>query len=68
PLDPALAGVFGIPASFVATIAASLATPFPTRHERELIRDIRVPGGEILYDREMRLLRLKKRQRAFDPV
>ncbi len=66
--DPALAGVFGIPASFIATIAASLATPHPSRHERELLRDIRVPGGEILYDREMRLLRLKKRQRASDPV
>lgn len=67
-VDPTLAGVFGIPASFAATIAASLATPKPGRHERELIRDIRVPGGEILYDREMRLLRLKKRQRASDPV
>ena len=66
--DPALAGVFGIPASFTAAIAASLATPNPGRHERELLRDIRVPGGEILYDREMRLLRLKKRQRASDPV
>lgn len=66
--DPALAGIFGIPASFTAAIAASLATPHPGRHERELLRDIRVPGGEILYDREMRLLRLKKRQRASDPV
>ena len=66
--DPALAGVFGIPASFIAAIAASLATPHPNRRERELLRDIRVPGGEILYDREMRLLRLKKRQRASDPV
>ncbi|MEQ1698446.1 MAG: sodium:solute symporter [Hyphomicrobiaceae bacterium] len=66
--DPALAGIFGIPASFSAAIAASLATPHPGRHERELLRDIRVPGGEILYDREMRLLRLKKRQRASDPV
>jgi len=66
--DPALAGVIGIPAAFTATIAASLATPLPSRHERELIRDIRVPGGEILYDREMRLLRLKKHQRASDPV
>ena len=66
--DPALAGIFGIPASFTAAIAASLVTPQPSRHERELLRDIRVPGGEILYDREMRLLRLKKRQRASDPV
>lgn len=68
PFDPALAGVFGIPAAMIAAIAASLATPYPGRHELELVRDIRVPGGEILYDREMRLLRLKKRQRASDPV
>ena len=68
PVDPALAGVFGIPAAFAATIAASLATPHPGRHALELVRDIRVPGGEILYDREMRLLRLKKRQRTSDPV
>jgi cation/acetate symporter len=67
PLDAALAGMFGIPASIIAAIAASLATPYPGRHVLELVRDIRVPGGEILYDREMRLLRLKKRQRLLDP-
>jgi cation/acetate symporter len=66
PFEAALAGIFGIPASFMATIVASLMTPHPSRHELELVRDIRVPGGEILYDREMRLLRLKKRQRPSD--
>jgi cation/acetate symporter len=68
PFDPSLAGMFGIPASVLATLTASLATPHPGRHALELVRDIRVPGGEILYDREMRLLRLKKRQRTSDPV
>lgn len=68
PFDPALAGMFGIPAATIATIAASLATPYPSRHERDVVRDIRVPGGEILYDREMRLLRLKKRQRTSDAI
>lgn len=63
PIDPSLAGLFGIPASLIATLAATLSTPYPGRHMLELVRDIRVPGGEILYDREMRLLRLKKRQR-----
>ena len=63
PVDPTLAGIFGIPASVLAAMAATLATPYPGRHVLELVRDIRVPGGEILYDREMRLLRLKKRQR-----
>ena len=26
----------------------------------ELVRDLRVPGGEAIYDREMRLLRRKR--------
>ncbi|NJM55073.1 MAG: hypothetical protein HC841_03380 [Verrucomicrobiae bacterium] len=63
-IDPALAGMFGIPASLVATIVTSLLTPTPSRHILEFVRDIRVPGGEILYDREMRLLRLKTRKRS----
>jgi cation/acetate symporter len=63
-IDPALSGMFGIPASLAAAVVVSLGTPAPDRHVRELVRDIRVPGGEILYDREMRLLRLKKRQRS----
>jgi cation/acetate symporter len=54
----------GLPAAFVATIAVALATPGPQRGQLELVRDIRVPGGEILYDREMRYQRRKKAQRA----
>ncbi len=65
PLDPALAGAFGIPVSALAAVAVALITPAPGRHLLELVRDIRVPGGEILYDREMRMQRLKKqRQRG----
>ncbi len=60
--DSPLAGVFGIPAAILATISTSLATPAPGRHLLELVRDIRIPGGEILYDRELRIARLKKRQ------
>ena len=63
-LDGGLAGAIGIPASFLAAIAVSALTPRPSRHVLELVRDIRVPGGEILYDRELRLARLKRRQRG----
>lgn len=63
-IDPALAGMFGIPASLLIGMTTSLMTPPPSRQQLELVRDIRVPGGEILYDREMRLLRLKTRQRS----
>ena len=66
-IDPSLASVFGVPAAFVAAVVVSLRTDAPGKHERELLRDIRVPGGEILYDREMRLLRLKKRERTATP-
>lgn len=62
-LDGTLAGALGIPASGLAAVLVSLLSPSPTRHMLELVRDIRVPGGEILYDREMRLRALKKRDR-----
>lgn len=61
-LDGALASVLGLPAAAVAAIAVTLATPAPGRHLLELVRDIRVPGGEILYDREMRTQRIKKQR------
>lgn len=62
PLDPTLAALCGIPASLAAALIVSVMTPYPGRHLLELVRDIRVPGGEILYDREMRLLRVKQRK------
>jgi cation/acetate symporter len=30
----------------------------------EMVQETRVPGGETIYDREVRLLRLKNRQRS----
>ncbi|MEQ1576023.1 MAG: sodium:solute symporter [Hyphomicrobium sp.] len=59
-IQSALSGVFGIPAGFVAAIAVSLVTPAPSKHLFEFVRDIRVPGGEIIYDRETRLAKRKK--------
>ena len=58
----AMAGVFAIPASFAAAIITAYLTPAPSRHVLESVRDMRVPGGETLYDREQRLARLKQRQ------
>jgi cation/acetate symporter len=59
-----LAGAAGLPAAFAIAIAVSLATPLPSRSVLDIVRDLRVPGGETLYDREMRLLRLKSRATA----
>jgi len=63
PLNSELAGIFGIPAGLIAGLVANYITPMPKRHIFELIRDIRVPRGETVYDRDMRLLRLKQRAR-----
>jgi cation/acetate symporter len=63
-LDGALAGILGLPAGALGALLASVATPGPSRSVLELVREIRIPGGEVIYDREMRLLRLKNRERA----
>jgi cation/acetate symporter len=60
----AMAGIFAIPASFAAAIITASVTSRPGRHVLETVRDMRVPGGETLYDREQRLARLKQRQQA----
>ncbi|MBL8564957.1 MAG: sodium:solute symporter [Hyphomicrobiaceae bacterium] len=52
----------GLPLGTIAAMAVSVLTAPPSRHVLELARDIRVPGGEILYDREMHRLRLKQRR------
>jgi cation/acetate symporter len=59
-LDSALAAVFGIPAGTAATIAVTLMTPKLGRDGLAYLSDIRVPGGETLYDREMRLQRQRQ--------
>lgn len=56
----ALAGAFGIPAGFVSALAVTWVTPAPGRQLSEFVRDIRVPGGDIIYDREARLAKRKK--------
>jgi cation/acetate symporter len=63
-LPSALAGMVGMLASFGVAIGASLTSPGPSRSALEVLNDVRVPGGETLYDREMRLARLKKRAPA----
>jgi cation/acetate symporter len=57
-----MAGVFAVPAGFAAAIGTAYLTPQPGRQVLEAVRDMRVPGGETLHDREQRLARLKQRQ------
>ena len=60
----AFAAVVGLPISFITAIAVAWATPAPGRHVLEVARDLRMPGGETLHDREIRLQRLKQRTSA----
>jgi len=58
-VDPRLAGIFGMPAGFLMGMIVSMFTPKAEKSEIELVRDMRIPGGETLYDRTMRYARLK---------
>ncbi|KAB2920457.1 MAG: sodium:solute symporter [Hyphomicrobiaceae bacterium] len=60
-LPSPLSGAIAMPLAFVAAIGVSLVTPAPGKSALDALRDLRVPGGETMYDREMRLLRLKSR-------
>jgi cation/acetate symporter len=45
----------------LVTIFGSLMAPAARHNVLEQLREMRMPGGETVYDREMRLLRLKNR-------
>lgn len=61
-LDSALAAMFGIPAGLAAALIVTVITPLPGRDALDFVGDMRIPGGETLYDREMRLQRQRQRQ------
>ncbi len=52
-----LAPAVGLPMAVIATLAVSYLTPVPGRHILEIVRDLRIPGGETIYDRELRQAR-----------
>jgi cation/acetate symporter len=60
-LPSALAGTLGLPCAMLVTILGSLMAPAAGHNVLEQLREMRMPGGETVYDREMRLLRLKNR-------
>jgi cation/acetate symporter len=59
-LPPVLAAAIGGPANFLVLVLISQAAPLTSRRAMEVVRDLRSPGGEATYDREMRLLRRKR--------
>lgn len=63
PLSSAISGIFGLPVSLGLAMGLSLLRPEASRHSLEVVRDIRVPGGEIIYDRDMQRLQLRRHAR-----
>ncbi len=59
-----IAGILGLPVSFAFALGMSLMRPEANRRALEIVRDIRIPGGEIIYDREMQRLQLRKHART----
>ena len=60
-LPGALAGAVGLPVGAAAAMLTSLFTPAPRADILERVHEMRAPGGETLYDREVRIHRLKGR-------
>lgn len=59
-----MAAILGAPAALIAVGIGSLATPPPGKHVLELVRDLRVPSGDTLYDREVRQALVERRRHA----
>lgn len=53
--DNLLAAMVGLPLAMIVTVAVSLASPAPKQALLEFVRDLRIPGGETIADRELRL-------------
>lgn len=62
PFKGPLAGALGLPVAVATAFVVSSVTAPSSRAALELVIGIRIPGRETIYDREMRLQRLKRRQ------
>jgi cation/acetate symporter len=57
-----VAGMIAVPIAMIAAVVVSLITPVPDPAALDAARDMRIPGGETVYDREMRQLRFSQRE------
>jgi cation/acetate symporter len=51
-----------LPVAVAAAVAVSLITPRPEKRMLEVVRDMRVPGGETLFERELRLQKASRKR------
>lgn len=58
------AGALTMPVTAAVAMVVSLLRPEVNRHALEIVRDIRIPGGDIIYDREMQRMYLKSHARS----
>ncbi|MGI9476886.1 MAG: sodium:solute symporter family transporter [Hyphomicrobiaceae bacterium] len=61
PIATPVAGIMAAIAAFVAAVIVSLLASGPHYAALEATRDMRIPGGETVYDREMRQMRFSQR-------
>ena len=57
-----IAAALALPAAAAVAAAISLLTPRPEKRMLDVVRDMRVPGGETLLDREIRLTRASRKR------
>ena len=62
PIPTELVGTLGVIPAFAAAMLLSKFSAEPAKHVQDGVRDIRIPGGETIFDREQRLQRLKDRK------
>jgi cation/acetate symporter len=51
-----------LPVAAAVAVVVSLATPAPEKRMLDVVRDMRVPGGETLLERELRLQRANRKR------
>jgi cation/acetate symporter len=61
-IAPPFAGLIAMLVAFLTAVVVTRISPAPGRHVLEIVRDMRVPGGETIADREARLARLRHRR------
>lgn len=62
PVPSELVGTLGAIPAFATAVLLSKFGASPSKHVQDSVRDIRIPGGETIFDREQRLQRLKDRK------
>ncbi len=61
-IDGYIAGIIGFPVSLIITLGVGLTSSEPIKIQNEIVDDIRIPGGEAIYDRALRAQKRKQQK------